>query len=413
MGTYDLVFKRTDTYSDNEGFLLLNEGKEFVDNGRLEDARSKFVQAIEFFKINLKSKPHCKLSRNGIKQAWEVLLGLYFYEFDYIEALEGKQSVSIKGPVFAFSHLKTAMLDLLEEDWKKQCNGKYGGEKPLEQSWKTFYFHCEKQRNTLRTTKKKLKWAVENGHFEYLIFLLKKEKKINLNEFVEKKEKSTLLEYAIRNLSIPVMTILLDDNVNVNIRGRHMWTPLFWAVRSGSKEAVELLLGKGAKVNVKDEFGMTPLHLAAKRGSLEIARLLLKKKAKVNTYEKRFQLSPLELAAYFGHDDIVAMLINAKGNIAKRDQFGRTILNWAIYAQRLSLIQLLIKNGADLTGKDNLKRTPLHWASQSGHLDILNLILENKVDVNAKDMFGDTPMIIAAFFGHNREVSVLFEHGAR
>lgn len=417
MGTYDLVFKKTDTISENKENDFLTKARELAAQLQYDEAREQLLLAIEHFKKRLSVKAHDKVARQGLTDCWELMADLYFTDIDYVDQTErrnfnyGEKSDS----VFAFSHLKTIFLDYtLEGEWKNQCNGKYGGPKPIKMSWKQFYFENEKKVDSLRSAKNRLKWAVENGHHAYLNFLLKKSKvKLNVDDYTDKKNLYSYLEIAIRKNFIQVVSILLDNNANVNILGKHKWTPLFWAIFTYNYDIVKLLLDQGAKVNTRDENGLTPLHLATRNGSLEITKLLLKYKAKVNVVEKVYSLSPIELAAYQDHFSVVEVLLDHKADMKRKDKYNRTLLHWAATNGKTKLVSMLLRQRMPVDALDNEKRTPLHWAAQSGQNDVISVLLDYKADVNKKDRFGDSPLVIAAYFGHIKEVSNLFEHGAR
>lgn len=57
----------------------------------------------------------------------------------------------------------------------------------------------------------------------------------------------------------------------------HESTALYHAVCGGSLEVTQHLLSVGAAVNYQEDNGMTPLHLAARWGHADIAKLLLEK----------------------------------------------------------------------------------------------------------------------------------------
>jgi ankyrin repeat protein len=417
VGTYDLVFKKSNTVSENEGQGLFLEGKELYHQGQFDEAREKFLLAIDSFKKKLATKAHDKVSRQGLEETWENMGMLYVTDQDYLETLEksrfnyGEQT----DKVFAFSHIKTIFMDLaLEGEWKTQCNGKYGGPKPIKMSWKKFYFENEKKVESSKSSKNRLKWAVEHGHHEYLAFLFKKSKvQLNVDEYIDKTNLYTYLEIAIRKNFVLVVTLLLDYKAKVNVLGKLKWTPLFWAIFTHNHQIVKLLLEHGAKINIKDENGLTPLHIAARSGSLDITKQLIQAKSKVNVAEKENNLTPLDLAAYNDHYGVVDILVENKADLKKKDKYGRTLLHWASTHGKSKLVATLLKQRIPVDPTDEHKRTPLHWAAQGGHNDVISQLLENKADVNKKDKYGDTSLVIAAFFGHSKEVSNLFEHGAR
>jgi outer membrane protein assembly factor BamB len=86
-----------------------------------------------------------------------------------------------------------------------------------------------------------------------------------------------------------------------------LWT----AARKGDAVAVRALLEKGVDVNTKTHYGATALWFAAYKGHLDIARVLLEHRADVNAADSVWELTPLQLAAGEGRDELVRVLLEA------------------------------------------------------------------------------------------------------
>lgn len=414
MGTYDIAFKQTDSQPGNEGQTFFNQAIEAEKNGDLELAREKYLASIDAFKVILNSKKHDRLAREGIIEAWAKVAVLYP---DYHRAIFPEEVTfesKLEEKLFGVASLKTAFIDnLLEGDWKKQCNGKYGGPKPYNKSWKQFYFDNEKEVEQVDMVSEKVYWAVQKGHYAYLSFILNKEKDVKINDTISKESKETFLEVAVKKGFKDVVKILLDNGAKVTIKGTGKWVPLHWAVFKGNKEIILTLLDNGAKVNVKDDNAITPLHLAAYGGFDEVVDILLEKGARVNATDKSGLYTALHFAVYQDNYDIASQLLEAGANIKHHDKHLRTLLHWAGTMGKPDMVELLISRGANINAKDDLGRAPLHWAAQCGRHDVISILLESKAKINEPDKFGDKPLLIAAFCNHTKEVSLLFEHGAR
>ena len=137
---------------------------------------------------------------------------------------------------------------------------------------------------------------------------------------------NTALHHHVFANRYDIVDLLLHQNVDVNVRNKHGYTPLFM-VRN--KRLAELLLGDGSReidVNAKDEHGNTPLHAIASRNDAEGVKFLLEKGADPNT----------------------------------RNGNGQTPL---FYATGVKTITVLLENTAhfvDVNAKDNKNNTALH-----------------------------------------------------
>ena len=57
-----------------------------------------------------------------------------------------------------------------------------------------------------------------------------------------------------------------------------LWqTPLLWAAKNAHEAVVRLLIERNVNINVKDEYGYTPLTWAAMNGHQAVVRLLIER----------------------------------------------------------------------------------------------------------------------------------------
>ena len=141
---------------------------------------------------------------------------------------------------------------------------------------------------------------------------------------------------------------LLDDGVDVNIRGAANRTPLHRAVGEGHEDIVQLLMERGANIEIRDGSGRTPMHWAAVSGSVVTARLLVEKDADVNVVTKSGS-TPLHMAAEGGKLDFVEFLLEHEANIELREGVagdGKTAYELAKEKKHKEIMQLLKPAGA-------------------------------------------------------------------
>ncbi|KAG9391557.1 Ankyrin repeats (3 copies) [Carpediemonas membranifera] len=90
--------------------------------------------------------------------------------------------------------------------------------------------------------------------------------------------------------------------------------------------------------------------------------------------------SALYLASYFGHADVVKLLLDTTPDI----------------------VDVAKKHGF----------SPLHAASLKGHAHCARVLLENGADVDRRDRDLDTPLMVAAAYGHTEAIKLLIDAGA-
>lgn len=118
---------------------------------------------------------------------------------------------------------------------------------------------------------------------------------------------------------------LLDGGAAVDARDGHGRTALHQATIGGYGDILELLLQRGADPNAADRRGYTPLALVEDRA--EIARILLTHGANPNADLGGITL--LLAAAQFRPPEVLALLIDAGGDLSANGADGRGILEQA------------------------------------------------------------------------------------
>lgn len=148
---------------------------------------------------------------------------------------------------------------------------------------------------------------------------------------------------------------------------------------------------------------------AAAIGKLsQIVRLLAKNPENVNLYAQDGS-QPLELAAYFGHDEVVDYLLKAGAlvNSEQKNKEQLTPLHAATVSGNLKTVRLLIAHGAALDVSQKDKLTPLHIAAENGNTSIVRLLLFNGADQKSQSINGKTPLDFALENGHEETLRLL------
>src|ERR1039458_2083724 len=106
---------------------------------------------------------------------------------------------------------------------------------------------------------------------------------------------------------------------------------------------------------------------------------------KVNEYSAD-GFTPLGLASYFGHYDVVNLLITkgAEVNIYSKNDMRAAPINIAVSADNLEIAQLLLENKANPNAIEMKGITPLHEAAGNGNLDLAELLLKYGANADIK-----------------------------
>ncbi|XEC97363.1 ankyrin repeat domain-containing protein [Paenibacillus tarimensis] len=192
---------------------------------------------------------------------------------------------------------------------------------------------------------------------------------------------------------------------------RRLKNEMFDAVKSKNLEKVQQLLEMDEQLkNAKSEEGQTAVLMAAYFRANEIKELLLEKGARLGPYE----------AAAVGNTARLHEIVSEAPNIVNSHSFdGYTPLGLAAHFGHEEAVRILLEHGADinLRGKDGkLNNTPLHASIAGNHMNIVRLLLSSGANINSlcegELRPGYTPLHVAAHFNRLEIVKLLLEHGA-
>lgn len=209
---------------------------------------------------------------------------------------------------------------------------------------------------------------------------------------------------------------VLQHGVDINIEVRNLdgETPLMCAVRTDKEEIVTLLLKNNANVNVRaSESGKTCLHLAAEKDKTGIiTRLLLKRGADLEATDG-MGLTSLSAAAFHGND-VVARILLEQG----ADQQATEALHYAtMHGNHSFMGRLLNPRGPDFEAF--YEASSYGFSTQPGRdtvakrrVVLVRMLLDHGADIHARNNKGFTPLQIAAVAAQGPLVEILLEQGA-
>lgn len=148
----------------------------------------------------------------------------------------------------------------------------------------------------------------------------------------------TGLYLALKEPSPKAALALMDwPKTDVNKLNHQGESALMLAALKGQLELAEKLISKGADVN---KTGWTPLHYAASGSQLKMISLMLENNAYIDA-ESPNGTTPLMMAAMYGSQAAVVLLLQEGADPKLKNQQGLTALNFAQRANRPDAVQAI------------------------------------------------------------------------
>uniref|UniRef100_A0A8C7NED2 Ankyrin repeat domain 6 n=1 Tax=Oncorhynchus mykiss TaxID=8022 RepID=A0A8C7NED2_ONCMY len=180
---------------------------------------------------------------------------------------------------------------------------------------------------------------------------------------------------------------------------------LLVASHKGQADNVVQLINKGAKVAVT-KYGRSPLHLASYKGHTEVVRILLKADCDLDIQDDGEQTA-LHRAAVVGNSDVISALIQEGCALDRQDKDGNTALHEVSWHGFSQSVKLLVKAGANVHSKNKAGNTALHLACQNGHAQSSKVLLLGGSRPDSKNHVGDTCLHVAARYNHVSMLRIL------
>ena len=173
------------------------------------------------------------------------------------------------------------------------------------------------------------------------------------------------------------------------------YTGIMGAAAKGDAKELKDLIAKGENPNIRDNHGRTPLHVAAFGGHHEVMRILANAGVDSNALENdRYDIVTI---AAVGNDIPTLKLSLELGGSAKNitSRYDGTALIAAAHLGHFEVVQILIHAGAPLDHINNLGWTALIESIVLGdggerHLKTLKVLVDAGADVNIADPWTNT-----------------------
>lgn len=151
------------------------------------------------------------------------------------------------------------------------------------------------------------------------------------------------------------------------------------------------------------------LFEAAATGQIHLVKDFIKEDPdQVNDYAPD-GFTALGLAAYFGHTDVVALLIENGADVNQVSNNGMEVapLHAAVAHRHMPITKILLEHGANANARQKLGVTALHSAAHQGDSEIIELLLKYQADREAEMDNGKKPVDLAIEVNHPELVHIL------
>jgi len=181
---------------------------------------------------------------------------------------------------------------------------------------------------------------------------------------------------------------------------------LLAAIDAGNVDRVRAMLDADPSLaTARDHEGVSALLRARYRRDRALVEAIKARVGSLDAFE----------AATFGDLDRLAVLLAADPDLTeRRTGDGFTALHLAAFFGQDDVVRLLLARGADpdARGAGWMTGTPLNAAASARHATVVALLLEGGADPDAVQLGGWTPLHSAAHNGDARTVELLLAHGA-
>lgn len=167
----------------------------------------------------------------------------------------------------------------------------------------------------------------------------------------------------------------------------------------------------------KDGMAIALYDLLSTKSPEQVDQLINKLEVEIDGY----QCTPLIIAARYGHDKVVKVLLDKFKPDLEREgtvKFDGQIIDkasalfCAAAAGNLTVVKTLVRAGANINHPTANHCTPLRAACFDGRLDIVKYLVKHNADMNIANRFNSTCLMVAAYKGHLDVVAFLLEQGA-
>ena len=264
-----------------------------------------------------------------------------------------------------------------------------------------------------------LKSAAGFGHLEVCKLLVKMGCKPK-----EKKHQEALID-ACHNNYIAVVEYLLNQGMTLEgmepgwmdkMLNENFSLSVFKTICDAGYPLKDMTLSPSLQSREPKDYGGA-IHMAASHGNLDIVKACLEYGVPVDQCHPINKLTPLHLATFHGHDNVVEYLLKKEASVDAKANFehGRTVLELTlpggrpmIHSAKIEKIQTLLLEAGAVPNTDILNAL-----IREGKLDLFRFALKSGLDLEKRDRNGITPMKVAIGNQNWDMVQELHAYGAK
>lgn len=218
---------------------------------------------------------------------------------------------------------------------------------------------------------------------------------------------SPVLFFAVQYELERLIDLLIDAGIDVNMQDPSDGsTALHVALIFGDTKIMRILLESGADYTLCSESRRSVFDEALKFGNEEVVEML------ITLYEAPIDVRAMIIAAYYGQEGVIKMLLDNGADVRGVDKHNHTALHAAAGAGQESTVAMLVQRGANVEPlpPGNRSCNPLYMAAAHGHANTVKLLLDlgGRIDQESNERYS-TPICAAAAGGHDGVVEKLLQ----
>ncbi|KAH7278733.1 hypothetical protein KP509_38G054100 [Ceratopteris richardii] len=134
------------------------------------------------------------------------------------------------------------------------------------------------------------------------------------------------------------------------------------------------------------------IHDAARAGDLVRLLSIIEADASTLNSRDRHSRTPLHLASWAGHTDVVHALCKKNADVGATAVDNTAAIHFASQKGHVEVVRMLLAAGASATASTRKGMTPLHYAIQGGHLELAKLLMKRGACLHTKNKAGKKPV---------------------